>query len=272
MYETIIFGGSYARIFKYFLPNVTIYKGATIKGLLNKNNNYINILNKLENKYENGIFHFGITEFQIYYILKRYINKIDHDTLIKNIYNFAEQYVKLISELPNLNNKYICNILPSVINSSYLDEYININIKSQGNILDEDIKNIKIYLTTKINKYIKKFNKLLKKYCKIYNIYYVNIYKLLYDKNKKIKEFLIINNIFKDETHMRYGYLFLYYVSYTKLKFLIKDINLKELINQIKNDENNFLINKLEKMNIEKYFDKYKFNSKIILKILNKEI
>ena len=74
---------------------------------------------------------------------------------------------------------------------------------------------------------------------------------------------------------MRYIYLFFYYVSYTKLNFLIKDTDLKKLIDLIEKEENYYLIirfRKKKKLNIKKYFDKYKFNTTIALKILKQEI
>jgi len=113
--KTIVFGKSYTKIFyifkkiKNFFYNLNI-KGALIHTILQKNFIYSKILNTIKkNNFDNAIFVYGISDLLFYYPKKKYIDNID---VLEKIYSNIEKFVKFVSNLPNITNKYIIGLLP----------------------------------------------------------------------------------------------------------------------------------------------------------------
>ena len=193
----IAFGDSFINI---FLPlknknfKIYKYKGSPIKGLINKNEVYTDILNKLKSsqiKYDYGFFAFGQVDFFFYYYKKLYLdNKKD---ILNEIYENSINYVKLINELPNIKEKYILGILPShITNENYKNFLIYYNIFNTENInlinddleIDYAIRNARII----------QYNKLLEIHCKTYAIKFCNIFNYLFDNNGLVSSLLLLEH------------------------------------------------------------------------------
>ena len=230
----IAYGDSFINIFstltdkKVKIDNIKFkickYKGAPIKGLLNKNENYNRILNTLTfNNYDYGFFGFGQVDFFFYYYKKKYIDN-DKDILIK-MYNGAEEYVKLIASLKNIKNKIILGILPSHIkNGNYKQFLINYGIFNESNInLITDNNEINYIVR---NSRIIHYNNLLSKYCKIYKIKFCNVYDYLIDTNGNVNKIILLTHN-QLNIHVNYEVLLFVYLK-TCLKFLLNyyDINI----------------------------------------------
>ncbi len=253
----IAYGDSFINTFST-LPNFKIckYKAAPMKGIINKNENYIHILNTLKNKYDYGIFGFGQVDFFFSYYYYKFL-KNDKETLQK-MYNYAEEYVKIISGLDNIKTKIILGVLPSHIkNEKYRQFLINYGTFTEENInlvSEEDID----YLIR--NSRIIHFNNLLSKYCKIYNIVFCNIYNSLIDSNGGIVKIILLkhNDL---NVHVIYEILLLIYLKKC-LKFLLKYYNIDKLYSIMEDRYNEYMAPK-------NLGSEYAFNKNEILKFIN---
>jgi len=259
-FSNIIFGNSYAPIFniykkkKNFIYHINI-KGSLVYTILQKNFIYYKILNICkQNKFDNAIFCYGISDLLYYYPKKKYIDNID---VLKNIYLEIEKFVIFIYNLPNIKNKYILGLLPIPIK---IKEYKNFmmfhNYDINSNIYSKDAEKNFIDIENKIINY----NKLLDKYCNSYKINFCNIYDNIL-KNNKIKDIYIMKYDPID-MHLNYEYLLLTFLKYTKLNFLLyyHNNNMNELLFELKNNYNKYLKKNLVKLNKMNLYDKYKFN------------
>jgi hypothetical protein len=221
----IAFGDSFINTFSTLTNEnfkVFKFKASTMKGIINKNENYKKILNKLENnKYDYGIFCFGQVDFFFSYYFKKYLEK--DDKTLEKMYNYAEDYVKVISNLKNIKNKIILGVLPNhIANENYKKFLIGYGIFTIDNInlvSDEDID----YISR--NSIIIQFNILLSKYCKIYNIIFCNVYNNLIDSSGYLHNCLLLKHN-ELNVHINYEILLLVYLKKC-LNFLLKfyDIN-----------------------------------------------
>jgi hypothetical protein len=269
MIKFVAFGDSFINLFSSLKNNefrIYKFKGAPIKGLINKNENYKTIkriTEKIKIKY--GFFGFGQVDFFFYIYKKKYLD--NNINILNDIYNNCEEYVKLISELSNIENKYILGIYPNHIKNENYKKFLTIyNIFNQENInliSDDDIEyNIR-------NLRIKEYNLLLEKYCKKYNINFCNIYDNLVDNNGKVHEILLLkHNPFN--IHINYEILLFIYLKKC-LKFLLKYYRLQDIYNIAEKNNNNYIKNILKKSNTfnKLNFKQMKFNKKIILKFIN---
>jgi len=279
--NTIVFGSSFSNIFISLESDklkIMKFKGAMIKGLLDKNENY-HIINETlkNNKYDNGIFVFGNPDCNFYFFKKKYIDNVDDIIIEKNILLNAAQYVKYVSNLKNITNKYICSVFPSNIISG---DNFRKSIYTYG-VLDEETSNIIIKKELKYSNRlyrVNNFNNVLEKECEKYNITFCNITKyLLNSKNKLSKifryplnpynvhlcfesvlivyinkcfNFLIDNykNVVEDIKIHNYNYIYESYIQYLKKNGIEKNkkiiINLKDLVNVDKIEK---IIRKIDK-------------------------
>jgi hypothetical protein len=265
----IAFGDSFVNIFLSLKSEnfkVVKFKGATMKGLINHNENYNTILNKLkDNEYDYGFFTFGQVDFLFYYYYKKYIVKEE-----VNINSFAEKYVLLIKSLPNIKNKYILNVQPNTIN----DENYPKIIKYYTDYTEKDISEIPLdeFILKNRHERIINFNNLLDKYCKINNINFINTFdKLTNNKLELYNEF----KMQKNNIHFNFEYVLLVYIAHC-IPFMKKYYNYNKLIKKMEVDYNKYLkksmdINQYVKDNEKKKLELYnnlKFNLKKIKKYL----
>ena len=223
----IAFGDSFINTFSTLSNKnfkVCKFKAATMKGIINKNDNYKKILNILEkNNYDYSFFGFGQVDFFFSYYFKKYLD--NEDKILQKMYNYAEEYVKVISNLKNIKNKIILGILPNHIkNENYRKFLINYGIFTDENInivFDEDID----YVSR--NSRIIQFNILLSKYCKTYSIQFFSIYNDLIDKKGNVHSIILLKHNALN-VHINYEILLLVYLKKC-LNFLLKYYNIKDI-------------------------------------------
>jgi hypothetical protein len=279
--NTIVFGSSFSDVFLPLESNklkIMKFRGAMIKGLLDKNENY-HIINETlkNNKYDNGIFMFGDPDCIFYFFKKKYVDNVDDKIIKENIMLNAAKYVEYVSNLKNITNIYICSVFPPNIisgdnfrKSMYI--YRTFNEETCNRFLKKNFKysnRLQIVLD---------FNDVLEKECKKHNIVFCNITKyLLNSKNKLSKifrypfnpcnvhlcfesvlivyinkcfRFLIDNykNVVEDIKIHNYNYIYESYIQYFKKNEIEKNkkiiVNLKDLVNVDKIEK---IIRKIDK-------------------------
>jgi hypothetical protein len=271
MVKIVVFGDSFSNIFltlKSFGVIIYKFKGATIRGLLNKNENYYKILSILENnQFDIGIFIFGFVDLNFYYYHKTY--KTDNQDIFNMILSYSKDYVNFISSLPNIKKKVIISVMPSPVD--------NINfIKSiimYGSLNENDVKKIDqidydIYTR---NNRIFDFNIQLEKYAKQSNIYCCNQYYNLIDSKYNIYEiFKLPHNKFN--IHINFEYMFIYLLN-TCMRFLLKYFNYNLIVKKAKHNYDEYLLNKSKQYEFsynDNTFNIIKIN-KFIKEIKNKK-
>ena len=249
--KTIVFGSSFSNI---FIPlesdklKIMKFKGAMIKGLLDKNENY-HIINETlkNNKYDNGIFMFGNPDCNFYFFYKKYIDNVDDKIIEKNILLNAAQYVEYVSNLKNITNKYICSVFPSNIISA---DNFRKSIYTYG-VLDEETTKIipkkKLKYSNRLYR-VNKFNNVLEKECKKYNIVFCNITKyLLNSKNKLHKLYRYpLNPLNPLNIHCCFESVLIVYINKC-FRFLID--NYKKVVEDIKIHNYNYIYEKYVEKN-----------------------
>ena len=257
----IAFGDSFINTFSTFSSisnnfKVCKFKAATMKGIINKNENYKKIINNLDkNYYDYGFFGFGQVDFFFSYYFKKYLD--NENKILEKMYNYAEEYVKLISNLKNIKNKIILGILPNHIkNENYRRFLIGYGIFTEENInivSDEDID----YISR--NSIIIQFNILLSKYCKKYDIIYCNAYNNLIDKNGYLHSIILLkhNDL---NVHINYEILLLVYLKKC-LKFLLNYYDINNIYDVMEKRYNEYIRPK----NLGPDFD---FNKEKIIKFI----
>ena len=265
MVKIVVFGDSFCNIFltlKSFGVSIHKYKGATIRGLLNKNDNYNKILSVLENnKYDIGIFVFGFVDLNFYYYHKTY--KTDNKDIFELILSYTKDYVDLIDSLPNIKKKIIINVMPSPIDNINFFKSIII----YGSLDENDIKKIEpidydIYTR---NKRTFDFNMQLEKYAKLNNIYFCNQYQNQIDSKYNLYDvFKLPHN--KYNIHINFEYMLIYLLN-TCLKFLLKFYNYNLIIKKAKYNYDNYMMSKSKQYGIT--YDENKFDIDKIDKFIN---
>jgi hypothetical protein len=276
----IAFGDSFVNI---FLPlkdknfEIVKFKGALIKGLIDNNENYKKIQERLKNRvFDYAFFIFGNVDLNFYFYKKKYVDGVSNNIIINTILSNTEKYVKLIKELPNIKNKYIINVFPSAItdkNFKYvIVKYGIIPLEKKEDVNNNNIK----YKNRNMN--IIKFNNLLEKYCNEYNINFCNICSLITNNRNYLDKIFRLNNPYN--IHFNNEYI-LVVLLYSCLRFLCNKkilYSYEEIIEKIKKCSDNYIARVSErdqhehtKFNInliESYILK---KSKNIQKFINKE-
>lgn len=262
MKKFIAFGDSFINMFSPFLSfkthifKINKYKGATMKGIINKNENYDDILAKLNKyDYDYAFFGFGQVDFFFYYYFKKYVK--NENNVLEKMYDNAEEYVLNISELPNVKQKIIFGILPSHIkNEIYKDFLVGYGIVSKELIDSIPIDDMDYY---ERNKRIIHYNNLLAKHCKKYNIIFCNVYDYLMINNKVVDIVLLKHN--ERNIHINYEILLLVYLKKC-LKFLLQYYDINEIYNIMEYNYNKYMEPKklglsfnFDRINILKFID-----------------
>ncbi len=265
MVNIVVFGDSFSNIFsplKNYGVQIYKFRGGTIKGLLNKNDNYDKILSILKkNKYDIGIFVFGFVDLNFYYYHKTY--KTDHSDVFKTIMSYGKDYVDFIASLPNIKKKIIINVMPTPVKN---DDFIE-SIIRYGSLDKDDVKKIDpidydIYTR---NKRIYDFNIQIGKFTKQNDIYYCNQYSNLIDSNYKIY------NIFKlphnqYNIHINFEYMFIYLLN-TCLKFLLKYFDYDSIVKKAMYGYNEYLLDISKRYDFD--YEDNKFDINKIMKFVN---
>ena len=262
--KIIAFGDSFINSFSTLSTiskknfKIVKFKGATFKGLINKNENYTQIVNLLEkNKYDYGIFAFGQVDFFFSYYYNKYL-KNDKDAL-KKMYDNAKEYVMIISNLKNIKNKIILGVLPNHIKNEkyrqFLTGYGTFNIDNIHLVHDDEID----YLFR--NSIIIHYNNLLSKYCKIYNIQFCNAYNHLIDNNGNVHKIVMLthNDL---NIHINYEILLLVYLEKTCLHFLLKYYDIDKIYDIMEYRYNEY-------MSPKNLGPSHNFNKTNIIKFIN---
>lgn len=235
----IAFGDSFIKMFSTLAGKsfkICKYKGAPIKGIVNRNENYKNILERLKTPYDYGFFGFGQVDFFFYYYKKKYID--GDNQILDKMYEYAETYVKLISELKNIKNKIIFGVLPSHIANHNYKKFLmiygvfteeNINLLADEYDYDYTIRNLRII----------HFNELLEKYCKIYGVIFCNVYNNLVDANGNMYEILLLKHNTLN-VHINYEMLLFVYLKKC-LNFLLKYYGLEKIYTSAERNYNKYI-------------------------------
>lgn len=266
--KIIAFGDSFVNIFQALKGNkfkIIKFKGALIQGLVNRNENYYNMMKVLNgNHYDYGFFVFGNVDLNFYFYKKKYIDGVSDNIIEDTIFNNAEKYVKLIGTLPNIKNKYILNVFPSKINDKNFKNVLSIyDILPKNKLNNVNNNNIK-YKNRNVK--IIKFNHLLQKYCNIYNINYCNVYNEITNNKKYLdKIFKLDHNPYN--IHFNNEYILIVFLNYC-LSFLCNKkilYSYEDIIVKAKecNDE---YIDRLSERNGKKY---HRFDIHQIEKYIN---
>ena len=237
--KIIAFGDSFINTFSSLSNQnfkIKKFKGATMKGIINKSENYKEILKILEKtEYDYGIFGLGQVDFFFYYYHKKYIDK-DLDILSK-IYKNAKVYVSIIANLENIKKKIILGILPShITNENYRRFLVGYGIFTNENInLITDIDIDYIGRNSRIIHY----NKLLRKHCKKNNVYFCNAYKYIINANGYVNEIILLKH---NEINIHVNYEILLLVYLTKcLKFLLQYYDINNIIDIAEKNFNEYM-------------------------------
>lgn len=259
----VAFGDSFVNIFlslKNDNFDVIKYKGAPIKGLINKNEHYENMVSVLNKKYYDiGFFVFGQVDWTFYYYYKKYYQKED-----VNIYEFAERYVKMISELPNIKEKYILNVQPSSIRTNNYIDMLKI-YRTNKNIDYIDAIPKKDILLKKRQSRLIKFNKLLKYYCNKYNVHFVDAFdKMINKENYHINKIFLLKYSPKN-IHINFERTLLTYIKCC-IQFITKYYDIDKLLQKMEKSYNQYMKHKLKKHGLMDQYNKYKFDAKDVYK------
>lgn len=265
MKKIILFGSSYINTFiamksKNF--QIVKFRGAMIKGLLNKNENYqqmVKILNK--NHFDYGIFMFGDPDCNFYYFKKKYVDNENGKNIDIKFFEYADQYVKLISELKNIKNKYILGVAPPSIIDDDIFKYC---LKGYG-ILDEQqlekVNDNDIIYKNRIIRF-ETFNNILENSCKKYNVNFCSIYNLLLNNKGHLnKLFRIQYNPYN--IHYKFEAALIVYIN-SCLKFLcdtqITGISYDILVKQIHKSYTDYIADLKKKLSISEHSTAYNFS------------
>ena len=127
MNNKLFVGDSNVYIFDYFRKygaKIIKFKGAPMKGIVNKNDNYTSLLNSINRFRATDIYLiFGVVDLNFYYYFKKY--KENKQNIFEDMQKYAKEYVKVVSEL-NVKNKYIIGILPSAVKDKYFRKTLSI--------------------------------------------------------------------------------------------------------------------------------------------------
>ncbi len=268
----IAFGDSFINIFLPFKGKnfkICKYAGSPIKGLINKNEVYTDILNKLKSSeinYDYGFFAFGQVDFFFYYYKKLYLD--NNKNILNEIYENSINYVKLVKELPNIKEKYILGILPNhITNENYKKFLINYSVFNNDNInlIDNSLELDYVIRNSRIIQY----NKLLEIHCKTYGINFCNIFDYLIDKNGLVNSILLLEHNLCN-VHIKYEILLFVYLKKC-LKFLNKYYDKNKIFNIAENNYNLYIKNVLIKYKIfnDKIYNERKFQRNKIINFLN---
>lgn len=273
----IAFGSSFVNIFQSLKSEnfrIEKFKGAMIKGLLDKNENYERIVNILKNNYYNyAFFNFGDPDCSFYFFKKKYIDNIDQKIIDKSILDNAKKYVKMISEFPNIENKYILNVGPPAIlnHNDFKKSLVTYGVFNKDQLKLLDKKDIEY--KSRYDRYVN-FNKVLQKECKKYNINFCNIFDILLNNKKYIDtRFRLITAKFN--VHFNFENVLMVYIN-TCLSFLkdkkiyLSYDDIKKRIIKSHNDYINYLSLRHKNLNKNSYF--YKIDFKDMEKFINKKI
>lgn len=279
MKKIIIFGTSFVNTFlsiKYKNFTIVKYKGAMIKGLIDKNDNYKSMINILDkNLYNYGLFMFGDPDCIFYYYKKKYVDNCDENNIEKVFYKNVEKYVKLVSELKNIDNKYILGVSPPTVID---DEDYRKALTIYGTLTEDQANKITkkdLEYNFRFNRFVK-FNKILEESCKKYNINFCNIFNKLLDNNQKIdKLFRLKFNPYN--VHYNLEAVLIVYLN-SCLSFLA-DKNIlfayKDIINKIKLESENYYKQLFKINSLDNNFNDYKLDIKKIenfAKRINKKL
>jgi hypothetical protein len=277
MNNKLFVGDSNVYIFDYFRKygaKIIKFKGAPMKGIVNKNDNYQALINNINRFKTTDLFLvFGVVDLNFYYYFKKYKEK--KSNIFEDMKIYAKEYVKVVSEL-NVKNKTIIGILPSPIKDKYFRE----SLKIYG-ILSEDIANTipeEDLLMVNRNKRIENINNILEEECKKYNVNFCNIFPVITKEYELIKLFSL-GKYGKYNIHHKYEYLFIIFIK-TCLNFLIKDKDFDKILNELKSVFNKYIKNRIYEDTKENHADKSKedkdalykktkFSKKKILKFIN---
>jgi len=267
MVKIVVFGDSFSNIFltlKSFGVTIYKFKGATIKGLLNKNENYNKILSVLEkNHYDIGIFVFGFVDLNFYYYHKTY--KTDNTDVFDTIMKYSKDYVDFIASLPNIKKKVIIGVMPSPVDNENFIKSIII----YGSLDENDVKKIKpidYSIYTRNNRTFD-FNLQVERYAKQSDIYCCNQYYNLIDSNYDIYEiFKLPHN--QHNIHINFEYMLVYLLN-TCMRFLLKYFNYNSIIKKAAKNYDEYMKNKSNQYDIiyeDNIFDIDKINKFILEK------
>eukprot|EP01038_Epipyxis_sp_PR26KG_P014965 gene14965-20132_t len=281
--QCIGFGDSFVNVLDTLRsPNFQLvkFKGANIKGLINKNENYSNILNNLKDKeYDFGFFIFGQVDFAFYYFYKKYLHSSEVGAdeslgVLDMMFENAERYVCMVRDLPNIKNKCIFAVLPThIADKDYKLFLVNYGIFTEENIgliTDENDYNIHIR-----NQRIIEFNRLLEIHCNTHNVLFVsgNNYMIDYDRLKQKNE-LCVNTLFLLEhnplnIHIKYEYVLIVLLRTSALKVLSRFFNFNQILNKAESNYNSYIRGVLEKHRKPEMFDEVKFSARKIVKLID---
>jgi hypothetical protein len=277
MNNKLFVGDSNVYIFDYFRKygaKIIKFKGAPMKGIVNKNDNYQALINNINRFKPTDLFLvFGVVDLNFYYYFKKY--KENKSNVFEDIQKYAKEYVKIVSEL-NVKNKYIIGILPSAIKDKYFREALTIY-----GILSEDIVNTipeEDLLMVNRNKRIEIINNILEEECKKYNVNFCNIFPIITKEYELIKLFSL-GKYGKYNIHHKYEYLLVIFIK-NCLNFLIKDKDFDKILDELKSVFNKYIKNRIyedtkenhankSKEEKDKLYKKTKFSKKKILKFIN---
>jgi hypothetical protein len=268
MKKIIMFGTSFVNTFiclKNENFSIIKFRGAMIKGLVNKNKNYNDIVNTLDKKkYHYGIFAFGDPDCLFYYYKKKYINNVSENIIENSFYKNVEEYVRLVSEFKNIDNKYILGVSPPTVTK---DEDFRKTLHIYGILTEEETKKISkkdLKYNFRLNRFIQ-FNKILEKSCIKYNVTFCNIFDYLLDKRSRI------NKIFKLKfnpynIHYNFEAVLIIYLN-SCLSFLCDKkilFSYEDIIKKIKKTSENYLKQLFKVNSLEEYNKDYILNIKKI--------
>ncbi len=261
MKKSIAFGSSFVQIFFPIESNhftIVKYKGGMLKGILDKNENYYDMLSRFKKeKYENAFFVLGNPDCNFYYIKKKYIDGEDEKEILNTLYKNVQRYVLFVKNIKNVKRKIIINVAPPIQDDkNYMESIKTYGVITNNNLLKK-IK--KSDLSHKFRLEIRLiFNSLLKINCEKYGIEFCDTTPYLLDKNGKLE------NLFKLQhnpvnVHYSFEHVFLVYIL-TCLSDLVK--NEKELKNILKKTEKmheEYIHNHLSKKHKNINFSNHKF-------------
>jgi predicted RNA-binding protein YlxR (DUF448 family) len=268
MKKIIMFGTSFVNTFISLKSNffsIIKFKGAMIKGLVNKNKNYNDIINILDTKkYHYGMFVFGDPDCLFYYYKKKYINNVNENIIEDSFYKNVEEYVKLVSKFKNIENKYILGVSPPTV---IKDEDFRKSLHIYGILTEEESKKVSkkdLKYNFRLNRFIQ-FNKTLEESCIKYNVNFCNIFDYLLDKKYRI------NNVFKLKfnpynIHYNFEAVLIVYLN-SCLSFLCDKkilFSYEDIIKKIKETSENYLKGVFKVNSLEKDHKNYILNIKKI--------
>jgi hypothetical protein len=257
--SAIAFGDSFINIFSTIKnKDFKIYKltGATVKGLINKNENYTQIINLLNtNYYTYGFFNFGFVDVNFYYFYKKYKNNIHPEFNFDNILKYIDDYVCFIKSLKNIKYKIILSIIPNPVKEKYIKNtflYYKVLNSTEIESIDNNDLNEKVMFERTMM-----FNNYLSKSCLEHQIKFINFSEKISTNNSINSLFKLAHN--KSNIHVNFEYILIYLLN-NDLKFLTNFYDYEQIIQTAKQNYDKYLYSALKKHNKIELFDKYKFN------------